>query len=85
MKYIISENQYKKLLNKKKTDKTIKNLSESIIKINTTIKDDSLKESTIIDLFKKYKKNNLLDENILSEIEKNELLKENYNKLKSII
>ena len=85
MKYILSENQYIKLLNKKKTDKIIKNLSENIIKINNLLKNDTLKESAIVDLFKLYKKNNLLSENILTEIEKNSILKENYDKVKTIL
>ena len=85
MKYILSENQYKKLLEKKKTDKIIKILSENILKINNTLKTDILKESAIIDLFKKYKKYNILDNTILMEIQKNPLLKENYEKIKTII
>ena len=72
MRYIITENQYKDLVKKKKTNKTANVILEKINKIDANLNEEKSKLA-IMDVLKLYKKKGLLSEAVIEKLKENKI------------
>ena len=72
MRYIITENQYKDLVKKKKTNKTANVILEKINKIDANLNEEKSKLA-IMDVLKLYKKKGLLSEAVIKKLKENKI------------
>jgi hypothetical protein len=83
MKYIISEKQYKKLIESKTAKKITDQIIEEVERAKKTL-NENIAANAVVDIFKKYSKKGLLNkivveqlkENYLGELVKAQIIKE---------
>jgi len=80
MKYIISEQQFKELISKKKADRIVSKLHEDIARIKKSLKSQRLIEESIKDKVIIYKKKGLLTNKVIEK-----LSEENFFEYNSIV
>jgi hypothetical protein len=72
MKYIITENQWKLLIQNKKSDKTTNAILEKINKINANLNEEK-STMAIMDVLRLYKKKGLLDETVIEKLKEHKI------------
>lgn len=68
MKYIITETQFKILVNQKKTNKISKQILEEIEKFKKNLNESTMINNAVVDVIRKYDKKGLLTASVKSKL-----------------
>jgi len=77
MKYLIKEEQFRQLIEKKKVDKIVSKIYEDFNKIKKSLKSQHLIEESIKDRINLYQKRGLLTSNVIKRLNEENFFEEN--------
>jgi predicted RNase H-like nuclease len=82
-KYLISEEQFRMLIQLKREEKTVNKILEDVTKVKKNLNESRLLESGIVDVLKKYRRKGILTESILNSLLKKGITEDQIKKAKN--